>query len=85
MTAEVDAERIRDGAIEIALDTGRLLLEGFRGATGARAKGQGGDLVTEYDERAEARLRELGLGGQWTRSEEEAFAGWKAGEFAPRS
>jgi len=31
---------------------------------------------------AKARLRELGLGGKWTRSEEEAFATWKAGELA---
>lgn len=57
VTASVDAERLRDGAIEIALEAGRLLLEGFRGETGARAKGEGGDLVTEYDERAEALLR----------------------------
>ncbi|MEZ6184608.1 MAG: adenosine deaminase family protein [Planctomycetota bacterium] len=31
---------------------------------------------------AKARLRELGLGGQWSRSEEEAFAGWQGGDFA---
>jgi adenosine deaminase len=28
---------------------------------------------------AKARLRELGLGGQWTHAEEEAFAAWKTG------
>lgn len=28
---------------------------------------------------AKARLRELGLGGQWTHAEEEAFAAWKSG------
>lgn len=28
---------------------------------------------------AKARLRELGLGGQWTRAEEEAFEAWKRG------
>ena len=28
---------------------------------------------------AKSRLRELGLGGQWTRAEEEAFERWKDG------
>ncbi len=32
---------------------------------------------------AKARLRELGLGGQWTRAEEEALAAWKDGALAP--
>lgn len=31
---------------------------------------------------AKARLRELGLGGQWTHAEEEAHASWKAGALA---
>ncbi|MBX3467939.1 MAG: adenosine deaminase family protein [Planctomycetes bacterium] len=31
---------------------------------------------------AKARLRELGLGGQWTRAEEEAFDAWKRGAAA---
>ena len=30
---------------------------------------------------AKARLRQLGLGGQWTHSEEEAYEGWQAGRL----
>jgi myo-inositol-1(or 4)-monophosphatase len=49
---------LRDAATTVAVDAGRLLLEGFRGDARARVKGQGGDLVTEYDERCEVFLRE---------------------------
>ncbi|MCB9596308.1 MAG: inositol monophosphatase [Sandaracinaceae bacterium] len=53
-------------------------MEGFRGATGARAKGEGGDLVTEYDERCEALLRDR-LGALLP---EAAFVGEESGGSA---
>ena len=55
---EDSLRELRDAATLAAQDAGRLLLEGFRGDARARVKGQGGDLVTEYDERCEAFLRE---------------------------
>ncbi|MBX3272562.1 MAG: inositol monophosphatase [Sandaracinaceae bacterium] len=58
MRADIDEAKLRDEAIEIALAAGRLLMGGFRGETGARAKGAGGDLVTVLDERCEAFLAE---------------------------
>lgn len=42
----------------MAHEAGALLLEGFRGEYAAREKGAGGDMVTEYDERCEALLRD---------------------------
>jgi len=33
---------------------------------------------------AKARLRQLGLGGQWTHAEEEAFSSWAAGTGVAR-
>ncbi len=76
MTGVIDAARARDGAIEIALEAGRLLLEGFRArSTRTRDKGVGGDLVTEYDERCEALLRDR-LGALEPRA---AFVGEESG------
>jgi len=54
----VESTVILEGAEAIAREAGALLLEGFRGITGVRVKGGGGDLVTEYDERCEALIRE---------------------------
>lgn len=58
MTTAAESTEILRGAEAIAREAGELLLEGFRGVTGVRAKGGGGDLITEYDERCEALLRE---------------------------
>lgn len=53
-----EIQEIREGAQAIALEAGELLLEGFRQAPEARVKGEGGDLVTVYDERCEELLRD---------------------------
>jgi myo-inositol-1(or 4)-monophosphatase len=51
--------RIRDAAWELSREVGALMLEGHRRGGGeTRDKHGGGDLVTEYDERIEALLRE---------------------------
>ena len=58
MLDDAEVTRIHEGAIALAHVAGELLLDGFRGDHGARTKGPGGDLVTEYDERCEALLRD---------------------------
>lgn len=57
MLDDSEIARIHEGAVTLAGEAGELLLEGFRGDAGVRTKGAGGDLVTEYDERCEAFLR----------------------------
>ncbi len=57
-TDGLDLVALRRDVVTAAREAGELLLEGFRGAGRVRAKGAGGDLVTEYDERAEAMLRD---------------------------
>lgn len=56
MTDSLDALQAR--AIQIAREAGELLLQGFRSSPAMRAKRTESDLVTEYDERCEALLRE---------------------------
>ncbi len=53
-----ELERLRDRAVEIAHEAGELLSTGFRSSPALRSKRTDSDLVTEYDERCEALLRE---------------------------
>jgi len=55
---DVDVEALRGAATKIVLEAGALVMEGFHGVAQTRSKGAGGDLVTEYDERCEAMLRD---------------------------
>lgn len=53
-----DLPALLERTVAIAEEAGALLLEGFRGAPAVEAKGEGGDLVTAYDRRCEALLRD---------------------------
>ena len=55
---QTQLEALREGATQIVKEAGLLVMQGFRGEVSARSKGAGGDLVTEYDERCEALLRD---------------------------
>jgi myo-inositol-1(or 4)-monophosphatase len=53
-----ELENVRDRAVAIAHEAGRLMLEGFRRSPDVRSKRSRSDLVTEYDERCEALIRQ---------------------------